>query len=155
MKKITIIILIYREALMHLWNTYYVIDKSVEDDFIFEVDKAFSLVQKGLFDSLVLAKIVDYALEPDSNNCWDIYVVPKKQLTQTIAGIKKELNCYWEDYEFHSDETTFKFNMLFDWDQEGQMNGEFVRVKPYNSHSERPFTDYLFKIEDVEFYIKN
>ena len=155
MKKVTSIILTYREALMHIWNTYHAIDQSVAGDFIFEVDKAFSLVEKGLFDSLVQAKIFDYAQEPDFKDCWDIYVVPRKRITQTKGGIKKGLYCEWKDYEFQNDDTIFKFNRLFDCDQEGEMKGEFVRVKPYNSQNERPFTDYLFKIDDVEFYIKN
>ncbi len=155
MKNITKIILIYREALIHLWNTYYVIDPTCEDNFVFEVDKAFSLIEKGLFDSLVQAKIFDYALEPGYKDCWDIYVIPKKRIIKAIAGVKKGLDCNWEDYELLLDETTYKFNTLFDWDQEGIMKGEFVRVKPFNSQKELQYTDFLFKIEDVDFYIKN
>ena len=139
---------------MTLWNTYFATGVDHKAKFRFDVDKSFSLIEEGLFDSLVQAKIFDHKTTPNEDGSWEIIVIPKKKVTKAIAGVKKGQNCYWEDCEIKNDNTTFKYYRFFDWEQEGFMKGEFVRVKPFNQHSELSKADYLFRIEDVKFYKK-
>lgn len=154
MKDITPIICTYREALVYMWNTYFATGVNLKNDFNFEVDKSFSLIREGLFDSLVQAKIFDYSIPPNEDGTWEIYVIPENKTIKAIAGTQKGGDCFWEDCEIENEDYTFKFYCLFDWDQEGIMKGEFVRVKPSSPSLELSITDYLFRIEDVKFYIK-
>ncbi len=155
MKNVTNIILTYREAKINLWNNYFFQINQNEDQFNFEIDKAFSLIEKGLFDSLVQAKIFYYNQEPDLNNCWNIYIVPKSTVSQFFEGKYINNVLHWYDQEFKNDGTIFKYNELFDWDQEGLMKCEFIKVKSDKTIIESNSTYFLFKIEDVDFFIEN
>jgi hypothetical protein len=150
MKNITDIILTYREALMQLWNTYF-LNNPENDIFQFETDKAFSRIRDGLFESLVQAKIFPYSRIIGANGYWDIEVKPKEDVDNIIIGKKDGLNYNWKSTKLISKSHLYKFIELFDWDQEGKMNCEFVRVRRLDSEIE---LDCLFKIDEVEFYIK-
>lgn len=71
---------------MDLWNQNYVISNTDQRDFMFEIDKAFSIIEQGLFDSLVIAKSFHYSIEPSGYGFYaDIVVVPNSIQIKPLA----------------------------------------------------------------------
>lgn len=155
MKNITKHILTYRKVLMNLWNQNFVIELNSKDDFIFEIDKAFSFVEKGLFDSLVVAKAFDSSIERSKEGYFtEIMVTPVSTNIKAMAAKKKVLEYNWENLEGIPNDCIFKYLDLFDWDTEEGMNCEYIRVRLTESNTLRKYVgfDFLFRFNDVEIY---
>ena len=138
---------------MDIWNNYFCIKPaSNKRDFIFEVDKAFSLVDEGIFNALVIAKLFDYQIENRAVYT-DLIVKPKQQLKAYFA--RPTYNLFdWEEIELGVDSGLFHFMELFDWSTEKGMACEFVRARLSSSDSIPEWNGYhfLFEYDAVNFY---
>ncbi|MCU4177351.1 hypothetical protein [Carboxylicivirga sp. N1Y90] len=153
MKSITEDISDYRAILMDLWNQNFTNTEKKQDLFNFEIDKAFSRVQDGLFESLVLAKSFDYPIARNPNGFFDqIVVVPKSYTIEVLAAIEHGIEWRWEKMEITKDNSKFCFIDLYDWDSFDKMDCQFARTRLIESNtlSARIGYDFLFNFDEVE-----
>tara|TARA_Y100000589_G_C26580243_1_gene398074 strand:- start:6 stop:461 length:456 start_codon:yes stop_codon:yes gene_type:complete len=150
MTDITEIINNYSDCLKELWNNNFVNPKI---DFKHEIDKPFSLIQEGLFNSLVVAKCFDFSIEPNKENYYEKIQVKTNRELALFAQVNEDVY-NWKKINL-TGENTFHFVELFDWETANGMDCEFVKVKLTNStkHKDQTNSYFLLKTKESKFYL--
>jgi hypothetical protein len=126
----------FRESVRHNWNTYF---QDAQDLMGPEIQEAFTLVEQGLFQGIVLyACNVDIACEYRKAPISFIRVVPRPEMhdltfqTGTIVLRTTTDKGYWAwdpPVRFKVEESTrLEFIRFFDWYSYGQINMSLVQV---------------------------
>lgn len=148
----------YRNTLTNLWNDNFFVPEDSKDPFLFEIDKAFNRIKDGLFESMVLAKVFEYSIEPNSEGVYrQICVVPKYNTTEVLFASQKANIYQWEKMNYYKDNSVFGFVDVFDWDVTKQMNCEFIKAKLISSSILNKYigVSVLFKFDDVDLIISS
>ena len=151
------LVLDYRKCLRDLWNQYFALDSAEEDNFKFEIDKSFSLIDDGLFTSLVIAKAFEYQISKTKDGYYNqIIVVPKNVKIQALCAKSLGLNYNWENITIPSKRSVFKFMEIFSWSTNEKKEFEIVRVRLTESDDMEKYVgyDFLLKTTEVLYYKK-
>lgn len=155
MLELTDLILDYRNSLQELWNKHFAHDPSRKPAFTFEIDKAFSLIEEGLFEALVMAKSFHTSVSPTPSGYYDMILVhPMFEEGDALCAKAVGQTYEWTEMHVKADACTFKFIELFDWSTEEAMTCEFVRARLTESNNLADYIgyDFLFRTEEVKFY---
>jgi hypothetical protein len=134
MRDVTDLLMTYREAMRHLWNTYFVREMSS----LLEcgaLDK-FEEIDRLLFSALVLDQLAP--LHPAVNfrsEVWPFLRVVAQEDSDSLAMMLSDLitgpNRSWSDRTFIklNPDTELAFIEFFDWDQYGFVSFPYIRLK--------------------------
>jgi hypothetical protein len=123
--------LVFKDAVRHIWNTYFV---TTGDAMSPEIQSAYSKIEEELFYTIVIFPLgisqeIQYRKEPISS----ILVKPKQELSEypVYIGYREENgNLVWEEKTICKDKNfIFNFYDFFDWDIYGYIDLPYVRGK--------------------------
>jgi hypothetical protein len=159
MTTISATLLNYRNALIELWNNYFLDNKDGVKNFQREVDFQFGLIQEKLFSALVAAKEFENELVPNALGCYDEIDVRIKPNLVSVQALyvrqQLQLNTEWAAIVLtQNGEDLFKFVEFFDWSTNEAMIGEYVKLILSDSKLNKNLIGKAFLVSpnEVEFF---